>query len=374
NGETATSNVGITVTEYVEPTGPVSLAEASVSTGTAPLSVSFTGSGSTGSGTLSYVWDFGDGSSSTTADPEHTFATAGVYAVSLTVTDGNGQSSQDTIEITVAPSEVTPDFSLYLNSGTANDASLGGNLFTGDSNFSSYYGPSNAYSNSSASTVTLYQTERWAKTLTYSIPVPNGVYRVSTYHKELYFGTSKGPSAQAGQRVYSIYLEGQLVRENFDLFVANNNQETVLEFEEVTVTDGILNILMDASANNASVCGISIVSSNKESQDITNLRVINEGVEDSQLMEEEIHVGAELISLYPNPASEFIIIELGADIPLYGIYIYDMAGRMVLEQDTRLDDNTIFTIPVDSLSQGVYMVTLIGENGIIKQVRLIIKS
>ncbi len=131
---------------------------------------------------------------------------------------------------------------------------------------------------------------------------------------------------------------------------------------------------MDASANNAQVCGISIVSSNKESQDITNLRVINEGVEDSQLMEEEIHVGAELISLYPNPASEFINIELGADIPLYGIYIYDMAGRMVLEQDTRLDDNTIFTIPVDSLSQGVYMVTLIGENGIIKQVRLIIKS
>ncbi|MFO7822728.1 MAG: PKD domain-containing protein, partial [Cyclobacterium sp.] len=260
NGETATSNVGITVTEYVEPTGPVSLAEASVSTGTAPLSVSFTGSGSTGSGTLSYVWDFGDGSSSTTADPEHTFATAGVYTVSLTVTDGNGQSSQDTIEITVSPSEVTPDFSLYLNSGTANDASLGGNLFTGDSNFSSYYGPSNAYSNSLASSVTLYQTERWAKTLTYSIPVPNGVYLVSTYHNELYFGTSKGPSAQAGQRVYSIYLEGQLVREDFDLFVANNNQAMVLEFEEVTVTDGILNIMMDASANNASVCGISIVS------------------------------------------------------------------------------------------------------------------
>ncbi|NHE59654.1 PKD domain-containing protein [Cyclobacterium plantarum] len=362
------------VSEQLSEPNPESIAVASVNSGTAPLSVNFTGSGSTGSGPLSYLWDFGDGSSSTLADPVHTFTTAGVYAVKLKVTDGNGKASEDMVEVTVNPPVIIPDVSLYLNSGTVNDASFGGNTFLGDGKFSSYFGASNTYTNSLASSVPLYQTERFSKTLTYSIPVPNGVYQVSTYHNELYFGTSRGPAAKAGQRVYSISLEGQLVRANFDLFVANNNKETVLVFEQVTVTDGVLNISMAASVNNAQVCGIRVISSDKVSQNISNLRVLSQEELDLELMEETNDSGSDFILLYPNPASDYITIELGVDIPLYGIYIYDMAGRMVVERDTRLDEKSTFTIPVGSLSKGVYMVTLIGENGIIKQFRLILKS
>jgi len=49
----------------------------------------------------SYSWDFGDGNSSTEADPAHTFTSAGVYTVTLTVTDAAGEENTDTIEIVV---------------------------------------------------------------------------------------------------------------------------------------------------------------------------------------------------------------------------------------------------------------------------------
>ena len=53
-------------------------------------SYSFTNSSTAVSGIASYLWDFGDGSSSTSANPTKTFATTGTYYVSLQVTDSNG--------------------------------------------------------------------------------------------------------------------------------------------------------------------------------------------------------------------------------------------------------------------------------------------
>ncbi|HEX2608037.1 MAG TPA: PKD domain-containing protein, partial [Flavisolibacter sp.] len=60
-----------------------------------PFDVSFSGS-STGPGTLSYYWDFGDGSTSTAQSPSHTYTTPGNYTVSLATTSTNGCS--DTLQ------------------------------------------------------------------------------------------------------------------------------------------------------------------------------------------------------------------------------------------------------------------------------------
>ena len=51
---------------------------------------SFTNTSSAVSGIASYLWDFGDGSTSTLASPSHTYVTSGTYYVNLTVTDTNG--------------------------------------------------------------------------------------------------------------------------------------------------------------------------------------------------------------------------------------------------------------------------------------------
>jgi PKD domain-containing protein/fibronectin type III domain protein/putative pyrroloquinoline-quinone binding quinoprotein len=77
----------------------------SPSTGTAPLSVAFDGSGSTTpSGMVtSWAWAFGDGTFGTGSQTTHVYSTPGTYTASLTVTDSSGASSSATGSIVVKP-------------------------------------------------------------------------------------------------------------------------------------------------------------------------------------------------------------------------------------------------------------------------------
>ena len=62
--------------------------------GTANSSVAFSSAGSIDpdGSIVSYAWTFGDGNSSVSANPQHVYASAGNYTVSLTVTDDQGAS------------------------------------------------------------------------------------------------------------------------------------------------------------------------------------------------------------------------------------------------------------------------------------------
>jgi len=65
---------------------------ADITGGMAPLSVSF--SDETGNNPTSWLWDFGDGSSSTEQTPSHTYTNMGLYDVSLTVTNEQGSDTE----------------------------------------------------------------------------------------------------------------------------------------------------------------------------------------------------------------------------------------------------------------------------------------
>ncbi|MGZ3866389.1 MAG: PKD domain-containing protein [Bacteroidia bacterium] len=60
----------------------------------------------TSTGGSSYAWNFGDGSSSTQQDPTHTYASAGVFAVTLTVTNTPGCKFvyKDSVTVNTMPS------------------------------------------------------------------------------------------------------------------------------------------------------------------------------------------------------------------------------------------------------------------------------
>lgn len=66
----------------------------------------FTNSSTLGTGTMSYSWNLGDGTIATTRDVTHSYATAGVFPVTLTVTTEKGCTSDSSFNITVNPQPV----------------------------------------------------------------------------------------------------------------------------------------------------------------------------------------------------------------------------------------------------------------------------
>ena len=81
---------------------PSAVASANPTSGPAPLTVSFSSAGSTDfeGGAITYRWDFGDGATSTQANPSHTYTSSGRYTARLTTSDGTLESVSDPLTIT----------------------------------------------------------------------------------------------------------------------------------------------------------------------------------------------------------------------------------------------------------------------------------
>jgi PKD domain len=80
----------------------VARASANRTSGAAPVTVNFSSAGSSDpeGGALTYSWNFGDGNTSTAANPSHTFTGTGQRTVMLTVTDPVGRTGTATVVVT----------------------------------------------------------------------------------------------------------------------------------------------------------------------------------------------------------------------------------------------------------------------------------
>jgi PKD repeat protein len=107
---------------------PVAVASASPSTGFAPLTVAFSGSDSydPDGRIVSYAWTFGDGGSSSLANPSHTYAAVGTYTATLTVTDDRGDRNARSISVSV---QQDPSTIMFVGGITMTAVSDGGGAY-----------------------------------------------------------------------------------------------------------------------------------------------------------------------------------------------------------------------------------------------------
>jgi len=96
---------GDLVTVAAPSLAPTASFTAAPTSGSAPLAVQFT---DTSSGTpTQWLWDFGDGATSTERNPGHTYTAAGTYSVALTAANAAGSDTQtQTGSITVSPGSI----------------------------------------------------------------------------------------------------------------------------------------------------------------------------------------------------------------------------------------------------------------------------
>ncbi|MFC0503485.1 ThuA domain-containing protein [Micromonospora costi] len=97
-------NSGVYRIDYIAgDRAPIAVASGQPTSGPAPLTVSFSSAGSRDpdGGTLTYAWAFGDGQTSTEANPTHTYAEAGTYTAQLTVTNPKGRTAVANVPVTV---------------------------------------------------------------------------------------------------------------------------------------------------------------------------------------------------------------------------------------------------------------------------------
>ncbi|MGY1438893.1 PQQ-dependent sugar dehydrogenase [Streptomyces reniochalinae] len=92
---------------------PVVEAGSDVSDGQAPLKVAFTSKVSDEDGDDTKLnWDFGDGATSTEANPSHTYEENGTYTATVTAEDGTGRTGSASVHVTVGNTAPTVELKL----------------------------------------------------------------------------------------------------------------------------------------------------------------------------------------------------------------------------------------------------------------------
>jgi serine protease len=91
---------------------------------TSNLTASFTDASTDSDGSIaSRSWDFGDGSTSTLANPSHTYASAGTYTVQLTATDNGGLAGSTSKPVTVTAG--APGVTLSVDDAVLDEGNVG---------------------------------------------------------------------------------------------------------------------------------------------------------------------------------------------------------------------------------------------------------
>ncbi len=234
--------------------------------------------------------------------------------------------------------EPEPQEGIAINAGGGAYTAVDGTAYQADV----YFGGGSTYTAgaqiSNTSDDELYRSERYASNLNYSIPLENGVYSVILQFAEVYF-------SDVNKRVFDVMIEGEMSIDGLDIYAEAGKNAAFDYSREVTISDGVLDIKLTASINNAKIAGIKVSPAAQAISNPTSAGLIYQANSSAGIA----------VTIYPNPASDVLFVngaKAGAAI------IYNTAGVPILNMELvngQLD--------ISSLTAGMYIIALQGMNG-----------
>jgi len=311
------------------------------------VSISFSSIGSNDAdGTIvSYLWNFGDGSTSSNANPIHTYTSGGTFNVSLTVTDNEGATgiNQTTASISGSASSVILSES-YFETGWDTWSAGGSDVerYSGEFSYEGDY--SIAIRDNSGGASTMIST----------------TYDISTYNQltiDFHFNAN---GMELGERFLVGYNNGSSWTA-IGTFVCgtdfNNNE---FNHADITITDASYNFPTNArfaiqcnASDNSDIVYIDQVTITALSGSSEKVGRKNNHIDNTAFSMDNI----EDMIIYPNPASDIINLNYSVDENTTA-KIYTLNGALL--RTIKLTDNHT-EISILNLKAGTYILKIDGD-------------
>ena len=312
-------------------------AYSSVETG---LSSTFTNT-STSGGTATYIWDFGDGNTSTLMNPTHVYTTGGTYTVCLTVTTACGSNTVCNPVLVTCPAP-TPGYSFVDMSPVINftNTSTAGGTATylwdfGDGNTSTLLDPMHTYATDGNYTVCLTVTDACGSDSTCQFvdvsSCVNPIASFTTAGTEPTFDFTNTSTTTGSTVTYAWDFGDGNTASTMD--ASNTYTSNATYIVTLTVTDS---------------CGTNIFTSTVD--------VLTIGVDELSLAN---------VSIYPNPSNGIFSIEASAEMEK--AYITDLAGKLIYSGNLSGNEAIINT---GDIANGTYILSIRFADGMSQMVRL----
>ena len=176
----------------------------------------------------------------------------GSTIIKVKATDSDGFFVEEEFTVNVVPQP--PATSILINAGGSLET-YGSQVWVEDQYFTGGAAYTQVTAIDNTTKDALYQSERWGD-FAYAVPVPNGTYTVKLHFADFYFTAS-------GQRKFNVNVEGgQGALTNYDIVAkAGGNAKAVVEtLNNISVTDGVLNMNFISLVDNAKLSAIEIIS------------------------------------------------------------------------------------------------------------------
>ncbi|MEM8898991.1 MAG: malectin domain-containing carbohydrate-binding protein, partial [Bacteroidota bacterium] len=251
--------------------------------------------------------------------------------------------------------------SVRINCGENQEKAFGGYIFQPDTWYVS--SNTNALLNdnigiSSTNFDALYKSARSSQIsgedFGYKIPVENGKYIVYLHFAEIYWGVPGGATGGAGNRVFSITMEDEVIEETYDILSKTDPGSAFVERVEVDITDGFLDMDLTAINGKPIISAIEILTPSDEE---TSIGVRNYLDQRGPELRENMFLD---VSVFPNPVVSTTKLMVNSEVEGdFEMSILDMQGRELVSQRLRKTAQIAkYVLPTADLPAGMYVVRL----------------